>query len=59
MIELMIEEQCENCPKFEVEQESVSAFDIISRETNVHHILRCNNESLCDFLQKKMNIKSE
>ncbi len=55
MINLMIEEQCENCPSFEVEQESVSAFDICSRETNVHHILRCKNEGLCQNIKMYIN----
>lgn len=55
MIELMIGEQCENCPQFEVEQETLHITDATGN-SQAEHQLRCKNEEICKRIKEHLQL---
>ena len=54
-IELLIDRYCENCPHFEVEQDTTVVRSLMSIEIlQPHHSLRCKNAEVCKLISKHL-----
>lgn len=59
MITLEIEDYCQDCPHFEVEQNSFSAINVYGEEVLCEHAITCKNLKLCERLRKHLLNKGE
>ena len=61
MIKISVEKYCENCPNFEVEQDTNCAITSDGRTAFVEHLLECKHKYKCKQIrnyleQSKINI---
>lgn len=54
MINLLIEEYCNNCPGFEVEQNTLAAATIDGEIVNREHYIKCVNRDKCNNIKKHL-----
>lgn len=58
MIKLLVEDYCQNCPKFEPECKTLEYS--VDRVNFVYdHIIRCGNRSACGLIQKYLESRKE
>ena len=59
MIKLDIEEYCETCPHFEVEQSTIATQSIDGEIVNSEHHIKCVNQTKCNNIKNHLeNVKT-
>lgn len=56
MIELLLEKYCDNCPRFEADQETVYLYCEIYGKT-ANHYIRCKHHQECSTIKKYLESK--
>lgn len=51
MIDLQVEDYCQNCPDFEVELEKLSLINGFGEEI-CHHTVRCKHAKRCEHIKE-------